>query len=152
MKIIKKNKEAYFNYEVIEKYECGIVLKGSEVKPLRDLLINFSNSYIIISDNNEIIWKGAHIAPYKNAPINNYYNHLECRDRNLLLHKHEILKLREKVYEKQMTLIPLCIYFKGSLIKLEIGLCKGRKNYDKKTLLKERDIKREMDREIKTYK
>ena len=152
MRLIKKNKNAFFNYEIFDRYECGIVLQGSEIKPLRESQINFSNSYIIINDNNEIIWKSAHITKYRYASNNPYYNHEEVRERNLLLHKNEIIKLREKVFEKQMTLIPLSIYFKGSLIKLEIGLARGKKLHDKKNVLKERDIKRETAREIKFYK
>jgi len=145
IKIISKNKKAFFNYEIIDNFEAGIVLQGSEVKAIRDGRINIKDSYVIISQG-EAFLLNAHINPYQFAT---YDRPDPTRKRKLLLHKKEIDKLAGKLQTKGLSLIPLKIYFKNGKIKLEIGLGKGKKKYDKRSVLKERDIKREMEREIK---
>lgn len=139
------NRNAYHNYFVIDTYEVGIALTGTEIKSIRSGKCNLKDSYAIIK-NYEIYLLNAHISPYDKGSS---FNHEETRTRKLLLHKKEILKIRDKVEIEGYTLIPLKIYFKGNLAKLLLGVCKGKKNYDKKEVLKENDIKREMDKELK---
>lgn len=149
MKIISKNRKAYHDYEVLDKYEAGIMLVGSEVKSLREGKINLKDSYVDIRLG-EAYLINAHISPYSNA---SYNNHEPERDRKLLLHKQELNKLERKVKNRGVSIIPLTIYFnKKGLVKLEIAMAKGKREYDKKQKIKDRDIKREVDRELKYYK
>ncbi len=139
------NRQAHFNYFVEDTYEAGIALTGTEIKSIRAGKCNIKDSYAIIK-NNEIFLLNAHISQYKEG---NIFNHEETRTRKLLLHKKEILKLNNKITLEGYTLIPLKIYFVKSKAKVLIGLCKGKKTYDKKETLKERDIQREMQKDIK---
>ena len=145
IKIISKNKKAYFNYEIVETYEAGIVLQGSEVKAIREGRVNIKDSYVIISQG-EAFLLNTHINPYK---FSTYDRPDPTRKRKLLLHRREIDKLAGKIQTKGFSLIPLKIYFKNGKIKVEIGLGKGKKRYDKRSVIKDRDIRREMEREIK---
>lgn len=146
-KILCQNKKARHEYDILECIEAGIALTGPEVKSLRYGGGNLKDGYAGI-DRSEMYLFNAHISPYAQA---NIHNTDPRRARKLLLHKKEIAKLGGKVKEKGLTLIPLSLYLKGSLIKVELGLAKGRHTYDKKQVIKERDIKRDMDREIKSW-
>ena len=139
------NRQASYNYFIEDTYEAGIALTGTEIKSLRNGKCNIKDSYAIIK-NNEMFLLNAHISTYENG---NIFNHNETRTRKLLLHKKEIIKLNNKIVLEGYTLIPLKIYFKKNIAKVAIGLCKGKKNYDKKESLKERDIDREVARNIK---
>ena len=130
-----KNKKAYFDYEILEELEAGIVLKGTEIKSIRNGKANLKDSYAIIK-NNEIFILNMHISPYEQG---NIFNHEETRTRKLLLHKKEILKLIGLTSQKGYTLVPISIYFKRSLVKLELGIGKGKKLYDKREDLKKKD-------------
>ena len=141
------NRQVRHNYIVNETIEAGIVLSGTEIKSIRNGKCNIKDSYAIIK-NYEVFLLNAHIDLYEQG---NIFNHEEKRTRKLLLHKKEILKLNNKVTLDGYTLIPLRIYFKNGLAKVEIGICKGKKNYDKKEALKERDIQREMDKIVKYH-
>ncbi|MDE6356693.1 MAG: SsrA-binding protein SmpB [Clostridia bacterium] len=149
MKQITYNKYALYEYFVIEKYEAGIVLEGAEVKQLRAGNCNLKDSFCLLR-NGEITLKNLHIPVYDKAGA--FSTKDSKRDRKLLMHKQEIAKLAGKINEKGYTLVPLQLYFSGSLIKAEIALCKGKQNYDKKRTIAERDQKRALDREIKNYK
>jgi len=142
------NKKARHSYEIMETVEAGIALGGPEVKSLRNGGGNIKDSFATIR-NNEIYLNNLHISPYIQAGINNYE---PTRQRKLLLHKREILKLSGKVREKGLTLVPLRIYLKGSMIKVELGLAKGKRTFDKKEYIKERDVRRDMAREVKSWK
>ncbi|MBQ8218897.1 MAG: SsrA-binding protein SmpB [Bacilli bacterium] len=139
------NRQAHHNYFVLDTYEAGIVLTGTEIKSIRLGKCNIKDSYAIIK-NNEIYLLNTHISLYKEG---NIFNHEETRNRKLLLHKKEILKLNNKVNLEGNTLIPLKIYFVKGKAKVLLGVCKGKKTYDKKQTLKERDIQREMDKNTK---
>lgn len=139
------NRQAHHNYFILETYEAGISLTGTEIKSIRLGKCNIKDSYAIIK-NNEIYLLNAHISLYKEG---NIFNHEETRNRKLLLHKKEILKLNNKVNMEGNTLIPLKIYFIKGKAKVLLGVCKGKKTYDKKQTLKERDIQREMDKNTK---
>ncbi len=145
IKIIQKNKKAYFNYEILESLECGIVLEGTEVKSIRRSKFSFGDAYVRIIDN-QLILKGFHISSYS---FGNIHNHEPDRDRVLLASKHEIKRLRRKVDERGFTLIPTKIYFKQSLIKIEISLGRGKKLHDKRNVIRERDLKRDAQRLLK---
>ena len=146
MKILAENKKAYFNYEILEKFEAGVSLIGQEVKSIKTRGINLAGSYIIIK-NGEVFWIGAHIHPYqpKNAP--SYYN--PERSRKLLLKKSEIKYLIGKTKQRGLTLIPLRIYTKNGKIKLEFAIVKRKKQFDKRELIKKREIEREIQRTLK---
>lgn len=139
------NRKARFDYFIEEEIECGIVLKGTEIKSLRGGSCNIKDSYAIIKKG-EVFLLNAFIAPYKEG---NIFNHDERRTRKLLLHKHEIKKLNDKIELQGYTLIPLKIYLKDGKAKLLLGLCKGKKNFDKRETLKERDLKREANKAMK---
>ena len=139
------NRQANHNYFITDTYESGIVLTGTEIKSIRNGKCNIKDSYAIIK-NNEVFLLNAHISEYEKG---NIFNHEETRTRKLLLHKKEILKLSNKVNLEGYTLIPLKIYFKDGLAKVSLGVCKGKHTYDKKETLKEKDIKREMEKENK---
>ena len=140
-----KNKKAYFDYEILEEIETGIVLTGTEIKSIRDGNVNLKDSYAIIR-NGEVYLLNVHISEYKQG---NIFNHEETRTRKLLLHKKEILKLRDKIELNGNTLVPLKLYFKGNKVKILLGLAKGKKTYDKRETIKERDIAREIKKEMK---
>lgn len=146
MKIICQNRKAYHDYSIEETLEAGIQLLGTEVKSLRDGRANLSDSYVLIKDS-EIFLFNCHISPYSHG---NIMNHDPLRTRKLLLHKKEIGRLLGKVQQKGYTLMPLKIYFKGSYIKVEIGLAKGKKVYEKREAIKEREAKRTIERAMKS--
>ena len=133
------NRRARYEYTIEETYEAGMVLTGTEIKSIREGKVNLKDSYAIIR-NNEIFLLNTHISAYEKG---NIFNHEEERTRKLLMHKKEILKLNNKVTLEGYTLIPLKIYFSKGLAKVQIGLCKGKKNYDKRQTIKERDLERE---------
>lgn len=139
------NRQASYNYYIDETYETGIVLTGTEIKSIRNGACNLKDSYAIIK-NGEIYLLNTHISPYKQG---NIFNHEETRNRKLLLHKKEILKISNKVNIEGYTLIPLKIYFKKSKAKLLLGVCRGKKNYNKIQVLKEKDLAREMAKNTK---
>ncbi|MGN1358009.1 MAG: SsrA-binding protein SmpB [Bacilli bacterium] len=139
------NREAKHNYFIIDTYEAGIVLTGTEIKSIRNGKCNLKDSYAILK-NNEIYLLNTHISSYDKG---NIFNHEETRTRKLLLHKQEIIKLNNKVNIEGYTLIPLKIYFVNGKAKVLLGVCKGKKTYDKKETLKERDIAREMQKNTK---
>ena len=134
-----KNKKAYFDYTVLEEIEAGISLVGTEIKSVRKGSVDLKDSFITIK-NNEAFILNMYIAKYEEG---NMFNHDERRTRKLLLHKSEIKKLKEKVSTEGLTLIPLKLYFKKNYVKVLVGLCKGKKLYDKRASIKERDLKRE---------
>lgn len=144
-KLIVKNKKAYLNYEVITTYEAGMVLLGSEVKSLRQGRVSLIDSYAHIK-NGEIFLKNLHISIYENA---GNLNHEPLRERKLLLHRREIRKLIGKVAERGFTLIPLTLFFKNGLVKVLLGLCKGKQSHDRRKDIKEKDLMRDMEREFK---
>ena len=148
-KIICTNRAASHEYFILEKIEAGIVLEGSEVKSLRLGNVNLKDSFCLVY-NGELIIKNMHIAVYDKSGAFNVRD--ARRDRKLLLHKNEIIRLKQDVEKKGLTLIPLKLYFKQALIKMELGLCKGKHTYDKKRSLMEKDISREKEREIKNYR
>ncbi|MDQ7055231.1 MAG: SsrA-binding protein SmpB [Persephonella sp.] len=145
IKVVATNKNAYHNYNIIETYEAGLVLEGSEVKSIREGSVNLRDSFIRI-DNGEAYIHNMYVAPYKPA---GKLQHDPYRKRKLLLHKREILKLMGKVQEKGLTIIPLKLYFKNGKAKLEIALAKGKAKYEKREAIKERDIKRELSKKYK---
>ena len=148
MKIISVNKSASFEYFIEDRYEAGVVLEGSEVKSLRKNNCNLSDSFCFIR-NGEVLLKNMHIAVYDKSCA---FNTRESRrDRKLLLHKDEIAKISGKVNEKGYTLVPLKIYFSQALVKVEVGLCRGKHTFDKKKSLQEKDLVREKERQIKEY-
>ncbi len=144
MKIVAQNRKAYHDYHIEESLETGIALKGTEVKAIREGRINLKDSYVLIKDN-EAYLLNCHISPYSHG---NIMNHDPLRTRKLLLHKKEIQKLIGKTKEKGYTLIPLKVYFKGPYIKAEIGLAKGKKFFEKREKIKEREARREIERAI----
>ena len=142
VKLIASNRKAYHDYFVEDKYEAGIELCGTEVKSLRLGQVNLKDSWCDIQ-NGELFIKQMHISPYEKG---NIFNRDPLRPRRLLMHKREILRLFGKVKQDGYALVPLSVYFKGPRIKLEVGLCKGKKLYDKRDAAAARDAKREMDR------
>lgn len=146
MKLVANNKKAYHDYFIEEKYEAGIELVGTEVKSVRQGHCSIKEAFIRIDKNNEVQIYGMHINPYEKG---NIFNKDPLRVRKLLLHKLEIRRLMSKIKEKGYTLVPLQVYFKGSLVKVEIGLARGKKLYDKRDDLAKKDAKREIDRAFK---
>ena len=149
MKIIAENREARFEYFVEDNIEAGISLDGGEVKSVRAGNVSLKDAYCSVY-NGEVFIKGMHIAVYDKGGSFNVKD--SRRDRRLLLHKSEINRLIGKVKEKGYTLVPLKLYFKQSLIKVDVGLCKGKHTYDKKQSIRERDLDRAASRDIKNYK
>ncbi len=145
VKIIAKNKRAWFDYSIEEKYECGIALLGSEVKSIRAGHISIGESYAKFSETGmpELFLVNAHIAEY---PWANRNNHEPLRNRKLLLHRRELAKLSQVIVRQGLTLVPLSMYFKCGKIKVELGLCRGKKNYDKREALKTRTAQRDVER------
>lgn len=146
IKIILKNKKAYFEYFIEEKYEAGIVLKGTEIKSIREGHCSIADSYAKVTKNNEIYLYGFLVQEYKNS---GYIKHNVSRPKKLLLHKKEIIKIGRKINQAGYTLIPLSIYLKNQLVKVELGLAKGKKLYDKRETIKKKDIDRMMSRKLK---
>ena len=148
MKIVAVNRSASFEYFIEDKFEAGIVLEGSEVKSIRKNNCNLNDSFCFVRKG-EVSLKNMHIAVYDKSGAFNTRD--SRRDRRLLLHKAEISKIVGKVNERGYTFVPLRVYFAGSLVKVEVALCRGKHTYDKKQSLKERDIARDKDRQIKEY-
>jgi len=148
VKVIAKNRQAFRDYKVLDKFEAGIALKGTEVKSLRDGKITLKDSFASV-EGGELFLFSAHINPYEMGTSN---NHDPERTRKLLMHKREIEKLAREIAEKGFTLVPLSLYFKEGKVKVELGLCRGKDRGDKRETIKERDAKRDMDRAMKTYK
>ena len=149
IKIVAENRKARHDFTIHETYEAGIALTGTEVKSLRAGKANMKDSYAQITKSAEVIVCNLHISPYDQG---NRFNHEPLRDRKLLLHKAEIRRLIGKVKEKGYTLVPLKVYFKGSLIKVEIGLARGKKLYDKRQDIAKKDQRREAERDFKISK
>ena len=145
VKIVAKNSKAYHDYFVEDKYEARIELAGTEVKSIRLGNVNLKDSYCLIKDG-EMAVHGMHISPYEKG---NIFNRDPLRPKKLLLHKYEINKLAGKIAEKGYTLVPLKVYIKGDLIKVEIGLARGKKLYDKRQDIAKKDQRREVEREFK---
>lgn len=146
MKILANNKKAYHDYFIEDTFEAGIVLKGTEIKSVRKGSANLKDSYIRIK-NEEAFLENMHIAPYEQG---NIFNHEPLRTRKLLLHKKEIIKLAKEAKEGGYTIVPTKLYFdKGSKVKVEIALAKGKKLYDKRQDLKEKDAKRDIEKALK---
>ena len=144
-KMIANNKKAYHDYFILDTYEAGISLHGTEVKSLRMGKCSIKESFIRIEDGEVFIY-GMHISPYEKG---NIFNKDPLRPRKLLMHRYEINKLMGKIKEKGMTLVPLKVYFKGSLVKVEIGLARGKKLYDKRQDIAKKDQRREAEKEFK---
>ena len=143
---VAHNRKARHDYFVLETFECGIVLTGTEIKSVRDGQVNLKEGYALIR-NGELWLVGVHISPYEKG---SYYNHEPLRDRKLLMKKNEILRLFSKVREKGLTLVPLTMYIKeGKRAKLELALVKGKMLHDKRDALTERDAKRDMERTLR---
>lgn len=145
VKLVANNKKAYHDYFIEDKYEAGIELFGTEVKSIRMGKCSIKESFIRI-ERGEMFLYGMHVNPYEKG---NIFNKDPLRVRKLLLHKSEIVKLGAKIAEKGFTLVPLQVYFKGSLVKVEVGLAKGKKLYDKREDIAKKDQRREMEREMK---
>ena len=146
LKTIADNRKARHDYFILESYEAGIELTGTEVKSIRDGGLNLKDSWISI-DNGELFIKQMHISPYEKG---NIFNKDPLRTRKLLMHKREIMKLLGQVKQDGLTLIPISVYFKGSRVKVKVGLCKGKKLYDKRADAAQRDAKRSIDRAVKS--
>ncbi|MEL1133654.1 SsrA-binding protein SmpB [Desulfitobacterium sp. THU1] len=145
IKVISDNRKAYHDYFVEEKLEAGIILTGTEIKSIRNGRVNLKDSYARI-ENGEVWLHQMHISPYEQG---NRFNHEPLRKRKLLLNHSEIIKLIGKVQQEGLTLIPTKIYLKHGLAKIELGVCRGKKNYDKRQAIAERDAKREMERHFR---
>ena len=145
IKIAAQNRKAFHDYFVEEKYEAGIELFGTEVKSIRAGTLNLKDSYCVAKDG-EIYAHSLHISPYDHG---NIFNKDPVRTRRLLMHKREIRKLHALIKQDGYTLVPLSVYFKDARVKVEVGLCKGKKNYDKRDSAAQRDAKREIDRTMK---
>ncbi len=144
---LAQNKKAFHDYEILEKYEAGIVLVGSEVKSIKAGKVSLKECYARFFDN-ELFIVGMHVSEFREA---NIFNHETTRNRKLLMKKKELKKLQIKLQNTGLTVIPLRIYRKMHLIKVEIGLCKGKREYEKRDAIKEREVKREMDRITKFF-
>lgn len=145
IKIIAQNKKAWHDYYVLEQFEAGIALIGTEVKAIRNGGVNLKDSFCSVKDG-ELFARGIHISPYEKG---NIFNRDPLRDRRLLMHKREIRRLYNAVKQDGMTLVPLKLYLKNAKIKLEIGLCKGKKLYDKRAAEAKKDADREIDKQMK---
>ena len=145
IKIVAQNKKAYHDYFVLETFEAGIELFGTEIKSVRESRVNLKDSWCSFDDG-QIYARGVHISPYDKG---NVFNREPMRPKRLLLHKREILHLFDESRQQGLTVIPLKMYIKGSYAKLEIGVCKGKKNYDKRADIAEKDAKRNIERAMK---
>jgi SsrA-binding protein len=149
MKVVCQNKKASFEYYILDTYEAGIKLTGTEIKSVREGKCNINDAYVIIRNNKPYILN-MHIAKYE---MGNIFNHDETRSRELLLHKHEILKLQQKIKLEGLTLVATKAYFQGSLLKIEVALGKGKKLQDKRETIKAREEKRNIEKNLKnSYK
>lgn len=146
VKVVAKNSKAYHDYFIEEKYEAGIELAGTEVKSIRMGNVNLKDSFCVIKDG-QLSVLGMHISPYEKG---NIFNKEPRRPRRLLMHKREIMRLFGRLKQDGLALIPLTVYFKGPRVKLELGLARGKKLYDKRDAAARRDAKREIDRTMKT--
>ncbi len=145
-KLIVQNRRARHDYHILDTYEAGVALQYTEVKSLRQSgSMTLKDSYADVRDG-EVFLVGAHIKPYDQG---NIYNHDPERDRKLLMHKREILRLQQQVQEKGLTVVPLRVYFKQGIVKLELGLARGKHTYDKRQALKDKQTRREMDKALK---
>ncbi|MBB5218193.1 SsrA-binding protein SmpB [Treponema rectale] len=144
-KIIAENRKARFNYTIEDSIECGIALEGTEVKSVKEGSVSFADSFALI-ENNEIWLQNFHISEYSYSSV---FNHDPDRKKKLLLHRDEIKRLRRKVEEKGFTLIPLDFYLKNGRVKVNLGVCKGKKLFDKRADIKDRDVKRDIAREFR---
>ncbi len=147
MKIIAVNRSASFEYFIEEKYEAGIVLEGNEIKSLRAGNVNMNDCFCFVRGN-EVMLKNMHVAFYEKS--DGFHSRDTRKDRKLLLHKSEIAKIAGKINRQGYTLVPLKLYFKDSLVKVEVALCRGKHTYDKKQTIAARDLKRATEREIKS--
>lgn len=145
MKLIASNKKARHDYSILDTYESGIVLKGTEIKSIRLGKVNIKDSYCLIR-NNEMFIMNMHISVYDHG---NIFNHDETRSRKLLLHKKEIIKIQNKVNQGGLTIVPLQVYMEKGLCKLEIATAKGKKTYDKRQSLKEKDMNKRLNKAVK---
>lgn len=148
-KTISSNRQASHEYFILEKIETGIVLDGGEIKSLRGGKCSLKDSFCTL-EGGEVFVRNMHIAVYEKAGAYNVKD--SKRPRKLLLHKEEILKLKAKINEKGLTAVPIRLYFKGALVKVELGVCRGKHTYDKKRSLMEKDVKRETERTLKSYR
>ena len=144
-KVVVKNRRARHDYQVLDSYEAGIELRGTEVKSLRNGHMTLKDSYVDVTGG-ELFLRNAHISPYDPGNIN---NHEPERPRKLLMHKREIERLARRVAEKGLTLIPLRVYFKRGRAKVEVGVCKGKVTVDKRRTIQDREVKRDLDRAMK---
>ena len=144
-KLITKNRQAYHEYFVLETFEAGISLFGTEIKSIRNGGVNLKDAWVNI-ENGEIFVKQMHISPYE---YGNIFNRDSKRDRKLLMHKREIMRLFSEVKQQGLTLIPLSLYFKGSKVKVELGLCRGKQLHDKRAVAAKKDAARAIDRALK---
>jgi len=145
IKLVANNKKAYFDYFIEDKYEAGVALHGTEVKSIRMGKCSIKESYIKI-ENGEVFIYGMHVSPYEKG---NIFNKDPMRIKKLLMHKYEINKLNGKLQQKGLTLVPLQVYLKGGLVKVEVGLARGKKLYDKRDSIAKKDMKREAEKEFK---
>lgn len=145
IKLVANNKKAYHDYFIDDKYEAGIELFGTEVKSVRMGKCSVKEAFVKI-DNGQVYVYGMHISPYEKG---NIFNKDPLRERKLLMHRYEINKLKGKIQEKGYTLVPLQVYFKGSLVKVEIGLARGKKLYDKRADIAKKDQRRELEKDFK---
>jgi len=145
IKLVANNKKAYFDYFIEDKYEAGVALHGTEVKSIRMGKCSIKEAYIKI-ENGEVFIYGMHISPYEKG---NIFNKDPMRIKKLLMHKYEINKIFGKMQQKGYTLVPLQVYLKGSLVKVEVGIAKGKKLYDKRESIAKKDMKREAEKEFK---
>ncbi|RYZ51054.1 MAG: SsrA-binding protein SmpB [Proteobacteria bacterium] len=146
IKVISSNKKAFHNYEIGEKWEAGIALKGTEVKALRDGRVNLGDGWVNITDDLEAVLMEIQIGHYT---FGNYANHEERRNRKLLLNKNELTKISKAIKQKGLSVVPTRIYFKGSFVKVEIAIGRGKKSHDKRESSKENDAKREIARTMR---
>ena len=145
-KLVANNKKAYHDYFIDDTYEAGISLAGTEVKSVRMGKCSIKEAFVKVEKNEEVYVYGMHISPYEKG---NIFNKDPLRDRKLLMHRYEINKLKGRIQEKGYTLVPLQVYFKGSLVKVEIGLARGKKLYDKRADIAKKDQRRELEKDFK---
>jgi len=147
MKVVATNRKAKYNYQILDTYEAGISLRGSEIKSIRAGQLSLSEAYVTINNGREAWLVSAHIAPYDHA---GHFNHDPLRSRKLLLHRREIDRLWNDVRQKGLTIIPLRVYLINGLAKVEIAVAKGKKLHDKRAAIAERDAQREIERDFRT--
>lgn len=146
-KTLATNRRARHRYHVDERLECGIALRGTEVKSFKSGQFSFTDSYARISEAGELFLVGLHVTPYA---FGNQFNHEPTRVRRLLAHRGEISRLRRRVSERGLTLIPLRFYLKRGMVKVELGICRGKKTFDKREDIKRRDLARDLDRQVRS--